>query len=353
MKKQIVKRIAAYVISGSLIFTGISADIQVLAGELDTETVAAGHEDDLTDGIEANTTDTTNGEALEDYSIEKDENTVVDDTESGDNELDNDVVNDEDTSINITDTGTADTSMQTQAFHAESSVDGITITVDADSGVFPKDCSLKARKVSTTIEKEVESAISDVRNQGKNIAASYTFDISLYDAQGNEIEPDTNNGKVRLTFDADLVTNDNLQTDVYHVDDGSGNNAEKLNIVDESNSSITVETDGFSYYTIEFTYGERRFDFSGYSEIALSVILNDLGLSGKVKNAISSNNVLFSAEEKDGIWFVSAKKAFSSEEQLTVTMDDGLNYHIKVKIIHMILIQIIEQLYCISIIRIQ
>ena len=257
MKQQIVKRIVACVISGSLIFSGISADIQVFAEELDMETDVVEHE--AVDGIDDNTIDMTTSETLPSQDSDntgEDENITVDTAETGDNTSDDNAKNDENTTVGITDTQTPNISMQSQVFHAESSVDDVTITVDADAGVLPDDCRLTVRRLSTATEKEVESAINDIRNQNKNIAASYTFDISLYDTQGNEIEPDTNNGKVRLTFDADLVANDNLQTDVYHVDDGSGNDAEKLNIVDESDSSVTVETDGFSYYTVEFTYGK-------------------------------------------------------------------------------------------------
>ena len=329
MKKQIVKRIAAYVISGSFFFTGISADIQVLAGELDTETIVAEQEDDLTDGID-NTTDTTTSELLSSQDIDnvaEDEDMVVDTSETGENTSDSKSKNDEDTGIDITDTETTDISIQTQAFHAETSVDGFTITVDADAGVLPNDCSLKVRKVGTAIEKEVETVINDIRNQNKNIAASYTFDISLYDTQGNEIEPDTNNGKVRLTFDADLVANDNLQTDVYHVDDGSGNNAEKLNLVDETDSSVTVETDGFSYYTVEFTYGKLQYVLQGDKSVALTDILDAVGIKGKITNAQGSNDSLFSVKKKKGEWVVEAKRAFSSEEWLRVTVE-GIEYQI-------------------------
>nr|MCR5790201.1 hypothetical protein [Lachnospiraceae bacterium] len=87
--------------------------------------------------------------------------------------------------------------------------------------------------------------------------------------------------------------------------------------------TATAETDGFSLYTVEFTYHDLQYVMPGDSEVALSEILNKVSLTGEVTKVEVSSPELFSAHKNDsGEWIVTAHKAFSSEEWMKVTIND-------------------------------
>ena len=201
-------------------------------------------------------------------------------------------------------------------FHQTSSIDDVSITVDADPGVIPSGTTLNVKKVSKS--DYIEKAVSEARDDDRNVAASYTLDISLTDEAGNEIEPDISAGNVRVTLDCDLIANKNLEPVVYHIPDEVDPVAEKLDVIDSDSTSVTVETDGFSYYTVEFTYGEFKYILEANEEVEISDISEKLGLNGDIINARGTNNDCFETYVMDGKWFVKAKQAFSSNESLYV-----------------------------------
>ena len=242
------------------------------------------------------------------------------------------------------------------AFEKSVTVDGVVITVTADEGVFPEDATIEARKVTTNEEKEVEEAIDEVRDDAKNVALSYTFDITVYDKDGNEIEPDTSKGSVKVTFKMAEIANENLETDVYHVEEtDDGLNAEGLAVTNKgantddanidgtntdggdasgsTNDEITVETTGFSFYTVEFTYGELQYVLEGDERVELTTILDAVGIkeNGEISKAEGSDDELFKPvfDEEENVWYIESLKAFNTEEWLKVTID-GIEYEIVV-----------------------
>ena len=85
-----------------------------------------------------------------------------------------------------------------------------------------------------------------------------------------------------------------------------------------------------SKYTVEFTAGEKQYVLNGDTSVALDEILGELGISGTVTEASSSNDSLFSvAADENGKWTVSANNAFSTTHSLTVVVD-GQTYEIVV-----------------------
>ena len=116
--------------------------------------------------------------------------------------------------------------------------------------------------------------------------------------------------------------------------------AEKLPVETDGDTAI-AETDGFSLYTVEFTYENKQYVLPGDSEVALSEVLDTVGLTGEVSAVEVSDESLFSAkkckasndgdgkipekdgngnavEDENGTWFVFAHKAFSTEEWMKV-----------------------------------
>lgn len=206
------------------------------------------------------------------------------------------------------------------AFDQSAVVDGVKISVKADDGVFQDAKALKVRKVSNSEAEKVEEAIEDKREGDRKVAVSYTFDISVLDHEGNEVQPDTTKGEVSVSFQMEEAKNQNLTADVYHVDEAS--QAEKLE-TEVKGEEVSAKTDGFSFYTVEFTYGNMQYVLAGDSTIDLSEILAKVGLSGEVTAVSVSNSALFSATKNaDNKWMITAHRAFDTKEWMKVTIKD-------------------------------
>ena len=208
------------------------------------------------------------------------------------------------------------------AFSDEAEAGGFIVSVTADEGVFPSGSYMIVNVVD---DAEADALVDDSRNDDVNVAYSMTFDITVYDIDGNEIEPDTAAGNVYVSFTASGIANDNLEVDVYHITD----DAAVLLDTDVYEDTVIAETDGFSYYTVEFTYNDLQYVLDGDSTVELSVVLDTVGLHGTVTNAEVSNSYLFSAYEEDGVWYVSANAAFQTNEWMKVTIN-GIEYVIDV-----------------------
>ncbi len=205
------------------------------------------------------------------------------------------------------------------AFDQSAVVDGVKISVKADDGVFQDAKALKVRKVSNSEAEKVKEAVEEKREAGKNVAVSYTFDIAVLDAAGNEVQPDTKKGEVSVSFQMEEAKNQNLSADIYHVDETS--QAEKLE-TEVKGEEVSAKTDGFSFYTVEFTYGNMQYVLAGDSTIDLSEILAKVGLSGEVTAVAVSNSSLFSAEKNaDNKWLITAHRAFDTKEWMKVTIN--------------------------------
>ncbi len=218
-------------------------------------------------------------------------------------------------------------------FDKKVTVDEIVVSVFAEEGVFPKDAEVDVKKVTPVQEMKALDAVTEEREEEQNIVSSYSFDIKVLDVSGNEIEPE-GDGKVKVSFKLAEVANDNLEVNIYHVtedeiaDDGSLT-AEKLDVTTEGDVA-EAETDGFSIYTVEFTYANLQYVLSGDDSIPLVDILTSIGLTGEVSEVSVSDDSLFSAIKNDsGEWMMYALKPFDTTEWLKVVID-GIEYEITV-----------------------
>ena len=210
-----------------------------------------------------------------------------------------------------TEGGYPETAPTLYAFDAETVIDGLKVHVTAPEGVFPEGSSLY-----------VGYAQYDT-GETQNLAMEYALDISILDADGQAIEPDTTYGQVSVTFESELIANDNLKTDVSHVVNGY----EKTMQLTVEEDTAKTETDSFSIYIVRFTYGTLEYILNGGESIAISDILSAVGLTGTLEGAVSSAPDLFSVDTAN--WTVKALKAFTTRETLTVTLD-GIEYVINV-----------------------
>ncbi len=209
------------------------------------------------------------------------------------------------------------------AFKQSQTVSGVTVTVAADAGAFPADAKLSVASASPSA---TEAAIAPEREASENVAASYTFDIKVLDKNGEELQP-ADGRSVQVSFATAEVADPNLDTHVYHVPD-SASEAEEL-AVSESGGTATATSDGFSYYTVEFTYDNLQYVLPGGEEVALADVLNTVGLQGEPEAVEVSNPELFSASNETGEWVVASHEAFTSDEWMRVTIA-GKPYEIAV-----------------------
>ena len=103
--------------------------------------------------------------------------------------------------------------------------------------------------------------------------------------------------------------NKNLETDVYHLEEtDDGLNVENLdvNTYEGDADEAVVETTGFSFYTVEFTYGELQYVLEGGKKVELTSILEAVGIAenGAITKVEGSNDELFKPvfdEEKNAV----------------------------------------------------
>ena len=218
-----------------------------------------------------------------------------------------------------------ETEEERPAFSESMIISGVKITVTAPEGVFPGNARLFVESVPVQAQQMVDEAIEGERGSDVHVAVSYTFDIKVLDPDGNELQP-ANAQSVTVAFSLAEAADANLDAQVYHVSD----NGEAATL-DTSTSGRTVEavSDGFSYYTVEFTYATLTYVLPGSGEVRLSEILEEVGLAGQADAARSSNEELFSVSNASGEWMLYSLRSFTTEETLTVTIQ-GIDYEITV-----------------------
>ena len=202
------------------------------------------------------------------------------------------------------------------AFSQSRTVSGVTVSVSAPEGVFPEGAKLSVTAVP---------AATAERDDNVNVALSFTFDIKVLDKDGEEVQP-KDEQNVTVAFSLAAVADENLETQVYHIDDSGS--ASALD-VDTAGQTAVVETDSFSLYQVEFTYEKKQYVLPGDQSVPLSEILKEVGLVGEVTDVQCSNTKLFSASRETGEWVVTTHQAFSSTEWMKVTIN-GLVYEITI-----------------------
>ncbi|MGM9952920.1 MAG: SpaA isopeptide-forming pilin-related protein [Intestinibaculum porci] len=153
----------------------------------------------------------------------------------------------QDTADELTKKDTADQlTASSPAFTTEKTLDGVKVKVSADANVFPEGTTMEVKKVTlSTADKKL---ISKKQEDDQTAIRQYSFDITMKNKDGEEIEPDTSKGKVKVTFENELVKN--FTTNVYHLDDNK--KVDKLKLT-KSKDQVTGETTGFSTYLLELT----------------------------------------------------------------------------------------------------
>ncbi len=184
----------------------------------------------------------------------------------------------------------------------------------------PAQVSEEESDAPESIEESTAEADAEV------VIASYRYEISLQDAEGNALQP-KDGGSVTLRFALPEGANPNLYARVIHMTDEG---PEILNTEKEGNTVVAL-SDGFSLYTVEFYYEKKQYVLNGDSSAPLSDVLAEIGLAGEAEAVAVSNDELFNAvkDEETGVWVVNALQPFDTQEWMTVTIG-GIDYEILV-----------------------
>ena len=215
------------------------------------------------------------------------------------------------------------------AFAQSMILDGIEISVYAPAGVFPAGAFLDVKMITNEAEvSEIEQLVSEKKDETTSpdvttvVEQSYSFDITIRNESGTEIEPDTSKGQVSVTFKNVGVIETEQQEDkelsVFYVSDDY-QEAEELShdtYIDEDSASIMAEH--FSIYTVVITTetnvilpyyqgtSKAASYFTVYNEeqlIRYRDLLNDY-VDGKVTDANKIATILVNADDAnpmDGI----------------------------------------------------
>ena len=134
--------------------------------------------------------------------------------------------------------------------------DGVTVTLSARDGVVPEGSYIEAVVIddSHTLDLMMEAADEKLNSEEKKAVDIFAADITLYDADGNEIQPD---GSVKVSFEGTDLDED--ESTVFHMENReSGIALMSVNAVEENNyvakKMATASTDdGIAFTTTHFS----------------------------------------------------------------------------------------------------
>ena len=133
-------------------------------------------------------------------------------------------------------------------------VDGVEIEILADSGVFPKDASATIKKLEKQAEtNKVKDAISkSAESSSKSIDSVYSYDITVKDSKGKELQPDTSKGEVIVVFKdiQGLDKNNRKSVKVWHVKDDLDEAEEVNSGVEVCENRVDIKVQHFSIYSV-------------------------------------------------------------------------------------------------------
>lgn len=146
---------------------------------------------------------------------------------------------------------------------------GIEIMVSAPEGVFPEGASLRVKTITRESDvAEIEQLLAEEKDAAADentlveVEQSYSFDITIADKNGNEIEPDTRYGDVSVTFKnvgvAEVEQADEKELSVYYVSDDYSQAEEIDHETNVSEDAAVITAEHFSIYTVVITSGTLK-----------------------------------------------------------------------------------------------
>ena len=154
---------------------------------------------------------------------------------------------------NQEETKTSENPEQGKAFEQTVTVDGVRIRVSAEEGAFEDGARLSVVRVPSKDLKEVENAVADARTKDELVTSAYAFDIKILGQDGSVLQP-AGGKKIKVSFETKEAADGSLGAVVYHLVNTNNNiTAKKLaTTVNRDAKTAEAQTDGLSYYVVEF-----------------------------------------------------------------------------------------------------
>ncbi len=211
----------------------------------------------------------------------------------------------------------------------------VSVSVSADPGALPADSTMK---VNSVWSRSILNKVKDAADKEEKVKTK-AVDISFYDANGEEIQPNLpiqvriKTSALRRTDDITVVhVNDNGSTDVISRTSNQFLSAKERAAANE----VIFDADSFSVYglvyTVDFNYGEYSYRIDGEGSVLLSELLEQLHIyknqNGEVltvddiKEASFSDETLVTIQKQEDDWKLTSLEAFQTEESLTLTLND-------------------------------
>ena len=123
----------------------------------------------------------------------------------------------------------------------------------AEEGAFEEGAKLSVVRVPSTQLKQVENAVCDARAKDELVKMAYAFDIKVLGQDGKILKP-ADGKKVKVSFETEEAADAGLNAVVYHILTADNTiTAKKLvTTMNRTAKAAEAQTDGFSYYVVEF-----------------------------------------------------------------------------------------------------
>ncbi|MCI6745294.1 MAG: Cna B-type domain-containing protein [Anaerolactibacter massiliensis] len=240
----------------------------------------------------------------------------------------------------------APASMPEMSFEQKEETTGITVSVKAEAGTFPKGTTMELSPVKDQSILEDAKQASELQNP-----SAVAVDITFRDPEGTIIEPQK---QIRVTMTSDVIRQAE-SVDVVHVPDQTEEASTAVvdqvpdqNLPEEekpAEDQVVFDADQFSVYaivyTVDFTFSGYTYSMEGGSSILLSSLASQLGLHdsehdkdfniNEVAGVSFSDPSLVSIEQRDNDYMLTSLQPFTSDETLTIAMNDGSKYLVDVK----------------------
>ena len=167
-----------------------------------------------------------------------------------------------------------------EAFQQEKEISGVLVSVKADPRVFPTGAKLQVKKVGKAAERKVDSALKEkLLENRENLLESMIFDISVLNKDGEEVQPDTTKGEVKVQFShiPFLQEDAEKQISVFHLDSVDAA-AEKLAAekIEEKENAVEVSAEHFSLFAVSLVKKENSFSDTVAVELGDTISLYKL-----------------------------------------------------------------------------
>ena len=218
----------------------------------------------------------------------------------------------------------------------------VTLSATKDAKI-PKNAKLVVNAITGDRLRSALSMSADAMGVTADKVYGTACDIYL-EADGNRIQP-SEHVHVTMSFHNPVSLNlpDKAQvakSAVIHIHDGSA--SEVSGTAGTDGSSVTgaeFDADSFSIYvnayTVDFHYNGLTYSMKGNGAVKLSEVMKAVDIQkdvAEVKSAIFTNPELLKVEKdtEGNDWTLTSLQSFTSDEILTVTMEDGTVYTIAV-----------------------